>query len=328
MQKLDYREKDFKKRKEIVEQVCTLEKETLTSHNLETLADYFLNSAPLEKHEINTSNRMSTINKRETSLETLESKFEPGGKDAIYQFVREDKNMILSPKFSITKKDLDEIPFLKDLKDSIDRLKKIPVKNYIVHKAIIEMSQTQYLIKEAYLKPLKFKSTSHFSKAQIDWNVFLDFTDIKHTKAFLHLYSKLKNAAAEEPQSDMYWILWDFEKLVDKALEKDPMLYDIVKHKVDGLKGEQIRKQLDEDYGTTYSIEYISSLYNNKIPKLIAEEANRQELIHHYTFVEKGNWKKCNRCGHIKLVSPEFFTRNNGNKSGFYSICKTCRNKK
>ena len=48
----------------------------------------------------------------------------------------------------------------------------------------------------------------------------------------------------------------------------------------------------------------------------------------YYTYVEKGKWKKCSRCGEVKLAHNKYFSKNSTSKDGFYSICKCCRNKK
>ena len=40
----------------------------------------------------------------------------------------------------------------------------------------------------------------------------------------------------------------------------------------------QVQEILKEEFGKTYSVEYISSLWRNKIPKLIAEEAKEDFL--------------------------------------------------
>jgi len=65
--------------------------------------------------KINTDNRMVTINKRETSFEGLVSKFE-NGEDGIYNLITNDKNIILTPKISITQQDIDDIPALAELR--------------------------------------------------------------------------------------------------------------------------------------------------------------------------------------------------------------------
>ena len=61
---------------------------------------------------------------------------------------------------------------------------------------------------------------------------------------------------------------------------------------------------------------------------MIADEAEKQCLIWYYTEKEKGKWKRCSRCGQIKLAHNKFFSKNNTSKDGYYSICKECRNKK
>ena len=96
----------------------------------------------------------------------------------------------------------------------------------------------------------------------------------------------------------------------------------------DGKQNIEIQELLYEKYNIKHSLEYISSLWRNKIPKLIAEKAQEKALIWYYTEIEKGQWKKCTRCGQIKLAHNKFFSKNKTSKDGFYSICKCCRNKK
>jgi hypothetical protein len=61
---------------------------------------------------------------------------------------------------------------------------------------------------------------------------------------------------------------------------------------------------------------------------MIAETAVKEYLVWYYTFVERGKWKRCSRCGQIKLANNHFFSKNNTSKDHFYSICKECRNSK
>lgn len=330
--KLDYKIDCAEKRLSVVEEICEEHEDELSAYNLEQLGNYLV--FQMEKEErrekkILTPNRMVTVNKRETSFENIVSKFEHN-KDGIYNIMNEDKNTILSPKVSITKKDIEEIPFIKQLRESIKFLSALPNRNYIIQQAIIDLSQTQYIVKDAYVKPLRSKNVDIPGAPPYKWIEILNFKNWEIVKYFLHSYSRLKNASCERTDGDMFWILYDFENLADAALEEShPMLYDIMKYKIDNLQNKDIQAKLEQDYGTTYSVEYISSLYNNKIPKLIAEEAETQELLYHYTFVEKGAWNKCNRCGQVKLLHARFFSRNSkSSKNGFYSICKECRNTK
>jgi hypothetical protein len=106
------------------------------------------------------------------------------------------------------------------------------------------------------------------------------------------------------------------------------MYRDVLIYKIDGLKNNDIQRELEQKYGYRYSCEYISSLWRQKIPKMIAEQAKKEYLVWHYTENEVGTWKRCSRCGQIKLAHPYFFSKNKSSKDGFYSICKCCRNKK
>ena len=329
--KLDYKISDLEERQKIVDAICQEHENELSPKNLETLSDYLINL--MEKDErrekrILTQNRLATVNKRETSFEGLTSKFE-NGEDGVYQLMRSDKNMILSPAISITKKDVEELPFISQIKECISWLKEQPNKNYIMQAAIVDLSQTQYMVKNAYRKPIQFNSLTHSARVPIEWNKYLDFNNWNHIAAILKNYSKIKTTSFREIDNDMYWILQDLEDIIERNLkDSEPMLYDILVAKVEEMNNINVQKMLEEKYGKTYSIEYISSLFNNKIPKLIAEASEKEELLWHYTFVEKGEWKKCNRCGQIKLLHTKFFSKNSSSKNGFYSICKCCRNKK
>ena len=329
--KLDYKISDLQVRKQIVEKICLEHAEDLSSRNLETLSDYLVNAIEKEERKqknILTQNRLATVIKRETSFEGLVSKFE-NGEDGVYQLMRNDKNMILTPATSITKKDIEELPFIAQIREAIAWYRKIPNKNYIVQQAIVDLSQQQYAVKNAYRKPIQFNSLLPAQRVETEWNKYLDFKNWKHVAALLRNYSKLKTKSSDEIMNDIYWILIDLENIIEDVLPQNyPMLYDIMVSKVEEMHNDNVQKMLEEKYGKTFSIEYISSLFNNKIPKLIAEEAEKQELVWYYTFVEKGEWKKCNRCGQIKLLHTKFFSKNSSSKNGFYSICKCCRNKK
>jgi predicted Zn-ribbon and HTH transcriptional regulator len=124
-------------------------------------------------------------------------------------------------------------------------------------------------------------------------------------------------------------MLIDFENIIDKALkEKYPLYYKLLIYKIDGKTNLEIQSLLEEEFGIKYSIEYISSLWRNKIPKLISQQAECDWLEWHYTEEEYGKWKRCSKCKKIKLADNRFFTKNNTSKDGLYSICKECRNSK
>lgn len=120
----------------------------------------------------------------------------------------------------------------------------------------------------------------------------------------------------------------DLDNLIEKTLkEKYPLYYDLLIYKIDGKQNAEIQQLLLNKYGIKHSVEYISALWRNKIPKLICDQAKDNWLEWHFTFEAKGKWKRCSRCGQIKLAHNRFFSKNNTSKDHFYSICKECRNK-
>jgi len=204
------------------------------------------------------------------------------------------------------------------------------------------MRQDQYVIKNAYRQPMYFmNAVKSFNQVQLDENItitengevksdgIITFFDPKHISALLCNYSKLKEDSYGRFWSDSYFLMEVLDNLVDRTLKNDyPLYYDLLIYKIDGKQNIEIQSLLQEKHGIKYSVEYISSLWRNKIPKLISEKAQEEYLVWYYTTQEYGKWKKCSRCGQVKLAHNRFFSKNKTSKDGYYSICKTCRNKK
>ena len=156
--KLDYKLKTMEERAALVEQIVNeTPAHQLTSRYLEILGDYVMAALPKpERKSLGylTDNRLITINKRETSFEGLAEKFE-NGEDGLYNLMTNDKNILLTPKISITKEDIAEIPGLRELRDEIERVDQeskaaVGKKKYLLKKALIEMRRDQYVLKNAY----------------------------------------------------------------------------------------------------------------------------------------------------------------------------------
>lgn len=323
--------------------------EQLTSKYLDILSDYIIfamDKKERKERKILTENRMVTVNKRETSYQGLVSKFE-NGEDGVYNLITENKNVLLTPKISITQKDIDEIPPLKDLREAIEILEKqekaaTGKKKFLLKKQIIEMRQDQYTIKDNYKTPIRSNSTvKSFSKADLSDHITFDadgepynsglvsFFNPTHLSALLCNYSLLKEEAYGNFINDAYYLMEDLDRLIENTLKDNyPMYYDLLIYKIDGLQNIDIQLLLEQKHGIRHSVEYISSLWRNKIPKLLAEQAKKEYLIWYYSTQEYGKWKKCSRCGEIKLAHNKFFSKNKTSKDGYYSICKDCRNSK
>lgn len=348
--KLDYNLQSPLERVQLVKQIISnTSPDKLTNKYIEILTDYIVLAMSKEERKqknILTENRMITVNKRETSFQGLVSKFE-NGEDGIYNLITNDKNVILTPKVSITKKDIEEIPALKDLRDAIEVVEKqekqaTGKKKFLLKKQLIEMRQDQYSIKSCYKQPIYSSNTiKSFIKANLDENITFDadgepvsdgpisFFNPKHISALLCNYALLKEEAYGNFINDFYYTMEDLDTLVDNTLKDQyPLYYKLLIYKIDGKQNTEIQELLEHEFNVKHSVEYISCLWRNKIPKLISEKAKEEYLIWHYTEVEYGQWKRCSRCGDIKLAHNRFFSKNKTSKDGYYSICKCCRNSK
>lgn len=296
-----------------------------------------------KERKILTENRMATVNKRETSFEGLVSQFE-NGEDGIYNLVTEDKNQIFQHKVEITEKDLEEIPFLKQVREAIQywekELKTASGREaYIIKKTIIDLRKDQYIIKNAYRKPVVTMHATHathwvplvYDETIVDDEIQYSGASLLNPKVCSEVlcnYSKLKAAGEGNFMSDTWYFMEDFDNISGRALEPYPYYERLVELKIDGKQNLEIQETLQKEFGIKHSIEYISSLWRNKIPKLIAARAEDEFLDWWYLEVEKGQYKKCSRCGQIKLAHNKYFSKNKTSRDGWYSICKACRNVK
>ena len=298
-----------------------------------------------KERKILTDNRMMTVNKRECSFEGLVSQLE-NGEDGIYNLITDNKNQIFQPKVTITKKDLDEIQPLRQLREAINvweaKLKVTEGKDaFVIKKALIEMRKDQYVIKNAYRRPIvpnKLTRSTHVIMLPDETSSFdeegypipkgVSLLNPVVCSAILCNYSRLKEDSYDRFEGDLYYLMLAFDEIADKALKEYPLYEKIVECKVDGLQNTQIQEILQMEFGIKHSLEYISSLWRKKIPKLIASQAEDEYLYWYYLNIKKGKYKKCSRCGQVKLAHNKYFSKNKTSRDGYYSICKKCRNSK
>lgn len=325
-----------------------------TPRYLEILANYILDAMPKkEKREAGflTENRLITIHKHETSLEGLMDKFE-NNEDGVYNLFGEaDKNRYLTPKIEITAADIAEVPGLADLIETMRRLEariKVAVgrDKFILKKTLIEKRREQYILKNAYRAPMNIipfarggggRTISLDEKRWInkngepESNCLVNLFKEDHIFALLVHFPILKESTAGQHENDFLYLVEEFEALVTRALQSEhaPLL-EVTLMKWDNRQNVEIREMLLKKYNAYHTVEYISYLWRTKIPKIIAQQAREDYLVWHYTYVDpdSAEWKICSRCGQTKLAHSYFFSKNNTAKSGYYSICKKCRNKK
>ena len=89
------------------------------------------------------------------------------------------------------------------------------------------------------------------------------------------------------------------------------------------IQNESIRSRVNSKFGTTYSANYISTIWKQKICDEVAEAAR----LHYDYYINRNNtfaWKKCNQCGELKLKDTREFMRKSRSSDGFANRCKMC----
>ena len=215
-------------------------------------------------------------------------------------------------------------------------------KKFSLKKQIIETWQQMYMLKASYTgapartkTPAQIKSLAHMD---LDETIYFDTNDYpqstcmvslynpEHVSVLLTYYNQLKQESWEDLRSDMHWLLMDLDNLITRTLKDKPILRDLLDWKIAGYTNDEIQIFMNSKYGIQHTNQYFSTLWRNRIPKMIVEEAQKHYLIWYYTHNHTGTWKRCGKCGQLKLAHPLFFSKNNS-KDSYYSICKECRNK-
>lgn len=295
-------------------------------------------------HNIITENRQETLNKRETSWQSLAESFE-GDEDAIYNITNNQrgKSLLLSPKISITKKDLQDIKELRQLKSSIDSMEKQMKKSsgrkkFILKQSIIESRKMQYIIKDSFRCPIRLKKITYsrcpknmpelnyLNEKKIPKAEGVSLLNLKIIQLILNNYQSLKKEAYGRLNDDIWYLLFDFDNNYNEALKDYPIYKKIAEMRINGYKCNEIQQELEKEFGISYSTSYISRIWCKKIPKLLLSVEEDKYLSYYYLNKEKGKYKRCNRCGQIKLAHNKYFSLNQDSGDGFYSICKECRN--
>lgn len=115
----------------------------------------------------------------------------------------------------------------------------------ILHKQLIELRQDQYLLRESYhpcghslLIPPFQEKRFHLNYAERRWvddkgqphsDAIINFFLPEHIAALLKYHEEL--AIAADPNSELYFLLQDFDALVAESLADEPYLLDIIQLK-------------------------------------------------------------------------------------------------
>lgn len=102
-----------------------------------------------------------------------------------------------------------------------------------------------------------------------------------------------------------------------------PVQQEILEYKARGFHNPAISEIINAKYGKTYSSNYISTIFRQKIAMQIVDAA-----VAHFNHIQNiffgENFKKCSMCGKWLLIDENNFVRKSRSKDGFAARCKRC----
>ena len=147
------------------------------------------------------------------------------------------------------------------------------------------MRKDQYVLKSSFRHPIYstnlvksfvysdlYENITINADGTLSVDAFCSLLVPQHVSVLLCNYSKIKEDSWGKFSSDAYYLMMDLENLAEKVLkERFPLYYKLMIYKIDGKTNEEIQGLLYEEFDIKHSVEYLSSLWRKKIPKLLAE---------------------------------------------------------
>ena len=154
----------------------------------------------------------------------------------------------------------------------------------------------------------------------------IDFRNLEHIYNIFQLYYDLEDETfKKELESETDSLLNTLKFYIKKANLSD-IHREILELKIQKKRNQDISSYINQKYNKSYTSNYISTIFRQKIIREINEAARyHEELISNIFFPE--NFKKCNYCGEILLCSTHNFVKKSRSKDGYANRCKRCDKK-
>lgn len=246
--------------------------------------------------------------------------------------LRHQKNYKKAKDEVVTSEDLKKYPELMEYKKEIDRLSAYIKENRLDefveymqkkgHKKIKTKKQAKSFLtnhigllkkdmlqcKIELVRPIVWKQPLK-DEGCPDWNEF-DELDNSQIKALLQLY---KESEVYDFQDDLGCMFQDLENVLRKIKLTDKQR-EVLELWKSGMTIKNIAKELNKK---PQAINQMLDTVVNKIVQVYEEQLEDW----YYLNICKGEYKKCNKCGEIKLINK--FNKNG--KGGVRNMCKICQ---
>ena len=153
--------------------------------------------------------------------------------------------------------------------------------------------------------------------------IYFDFTELEHIYELFGQLNELEDSIGALPVNSNLSKLLDTLKYYIQMTDLTEAQREILDLKINKTKNQDIADLINKKYSKSYTANYISTIFRQKIIPRINETAEfHAKVIENLSFPE--NFKKCTGCGKTLLIDPDKFVRKSRSKDGFSTRCKIC----
>lgn len=191
-------------------------------------------------------------------------------------------------------------------------------------------------ISEKLFQPLNQVVPQNFSEKELEqishliWSHrerpkdrYFDFFELEHIYNALLQIEDLQDAADRETLNKATENFLDTLRYYIEIAELSEVQREILDFKIKGIQNQQIAAVINSKYGKSYTINYISTIFRQKIlPAIIEAVQYHLRVCENLFFPEE--FKECNTCRRLLLRDSYNFVRKGRAKDGFTNRCKRC----
>ena len=189
----------------------------------------------------------------------------------------------------------------------------------LVFKQADDLNPTTYTEKELDVLTRHYWNKKEQSRPQL----FFDFGELEHVYELFGQLVELEEELDALPLESNLGKLIATLKYYIALTDLTEAHQEILDLKINKQKNQDIADIINKKYGKSYTANYISTIFRQKIIPRINETANFHALIIENMCFEE-NFKKCHGCGKWLLIDAENFVRKSRSKDGFSTKCKKC----
>ncbi len=174
------------------------------------------------------------------------------------------------------------------------------------------------------ISDLYWEKKDEEKRVQRESKPYFDFRDLEMV---YQLFLDLEEFAADQEGEDNFLktglklldALWFYVRQADLS----PIQRKILDLKIKRVKNQDIAAVVNQEFKKSYTTNYISTIFRQKIIPAINEAASYHEKIIGSIFFEE-DFKVCSKCGRLLLRDPINFVRRTRAKDGLSNHCKKC----